>query len=348
MTNNSKTQSKVKEFSFKNDILYPACILFTVIVFIYFIGAMLSGLNVTQTRASVTEIHDFSSGEDKVTLKSSVGESAALPLEMLFGLLLFSLSYYALKLLYRLDYGKTFITLLHFACTLLSFFVFVLALSGFVSAAGFGPSMLILLLVAIAYLAALGVKRLIQKPLSKIPENPLTNTARKYLPPVFTVFTVTVFVITLFAMITGELFDFKAIIKINERIDWPDERIRYDVYETVITPIAPTIQNYLRYLGSAFVFMCGYAVLFTKLNKVAKVILNFVIMSAGFILLWLIQLDFFREINKNMLIAWVCFIAVYLLSFITVSVVRIVLARRSEETDEYESQFLPGGRSKNS
>ena len=347
MTDNSKIQSKVKGFSFKNDILYPACILFSVIVFIYFIGAMLSGLNVTQTRASVTEIHDFSSGEDNVTIKSSVGESAALPLEMLFGLLLFSLSYYALKLLYCLDYGKAFVTLLHFACTLLSFFVFVLALSGFVSAAGFGPSMLILLLVAIVYIAALGVARLMRKPLSKIPENALMCTARKYIPPVFTIFTATVIIITLFALITGALFDFKAIIKINETIDWPDERIRYDVYETVITPIAPTIQNYLRYLGSAFVFMCGYSVLFTRLNKVAKVVLNFVILGTGFILLWLIQLDFFREINQNMLIASVGFIAVYLISFITVSIVRFIRARRSEENEEYESQFLLGGRSKN-
>ena len=97
-------------------------------------------------------------------------------------------------------------------------------------------------------------------------------------------------------------------------------------------------------LASAAVFAIGYAVLFTGLNKVLKAILNFVILTAGYLGIWIIGFDYFRLVKSNALPAVIIYLSVYLVALITVCIVLYVKKRKSEETEEYESQFSVGRR----
>ncbi|MBQ9692170.1 MAG: hypothetical protein IJV70_03340, partial [Clostridia bacterium] len=120
------------------------------------------------------------------------------------------------------------------------------------------------------------------------------------------------------------------------------DKVLENVYITVVTPMAPTIQNYLRYLASSAVFIASYAVLFTKLNKVLKVSLNFLILAAGYTVIWLIGFDYFRLISAHLVPAIVIFLSVYIAALVAVSVYLFVKRRKAEETESYDNQFLPG------
>ena len=154
----------------------------------------------------------------------------------------------------------------------------------------------------------------------------------------FAGFTLIVFGISLFALITN----FSVIVRVQEDKTFISDKVLENVYITVVTPMAPTIQNYLRYLASSAVFIAGYAVLFTKLNKVLKVSLNFLILAAGYTVIWLIGFDYFRLISAHLVPAIVIFLSVYIAALVAVSVYMFVKRRKAEETESYDNQFLPG------
>jgi hypothetical protein len=87
------------------------------------------------------------------------------------------------------------------------------------------------------------------------------------------------------------------------------------------------------------VLVAAVAVMFTKLPKVAKGLLNFVICSGGFIVLWFIQLDFFHELDNMRLISIVAFLISYVVIFTAACIIATVIRRRSEKNEDYVSQF---------
>lgn len=334
------TTKNNKYFSFRNQVLYPACIIFTVMLFVFLTGALSAGLNVSETEFDVTEIYDGETGE--TTVDSSAQSGYALSVEILLGFFLFSVAVTALSLVFRLEYNKILLILIHFAGTVISFFLFVLVLSGFVSNGNLAPAMFVTMLFSILYFVIFGLYRLIKKLSVSIPKNRFTSYITKYIPAVFLGFTVLVFATALYSMIAGELFDLKVIIRINENTQWLDDRIQQITYTAIPTPLAPTIQNYLRYFASSLIFIIAYSLLKTKLNKVMKVLLNFAFLSCGFVLIWLLSMKYFTAIQQNLLIACIAFLSVYVICLIAASIYVYLRTMKREETEEYRNQFRPG------
>lgn len=321
-----------KDVDFKKKIIYPACVMFCVIVFLYFLIAMAAGINVQESETVYTQIYD--SDEDSNELDASVVPPKALPIQTLLGILLFSLSVMSLGLLDKLGASRTFVTLMHYLGSVISFFIFILVLSGFASTPeGLAVSLVACLIFTVIYFAVRGIGVLVRKI-----KNERFGVASYWISKVCFFFTVTVFALSFFALISG----FNVIVKLREDKTFPTDGVMQKVFVTVMTPLAPTIQNYLRYLGSAAVFALSMLVLRTRLGKVKRVVLNFIILIFGFVLIWIVGMDYFRLVSTNAMIAVIVFLAVYAVTLATVCVLKYVKARRNEDKEEYETQFSSG------
>ena len=324
---------KTNEFSFKKNILYPACAIFCVLVFIYFLMALAAGINVIETETVRTQIYDGE--ENSSTIDSTMPDPKALPLQTLLGLFLFALSVMALNLLFRLKLSRIYVNLIHFSGVLLSFLIFVLSLSGFIADGGLPIALISCLFVAVIYFAVRGLSLLYRLVTKRLRNNKIYRAVGRYLPQVFAVFALIVFAVSFFALIT----QVNVIVRVREDKTFIADDVLQIVFVTVVTPLAPTIQNYLRYLASAAVYMLSYAVLFTKLSKPLKVVLNFVILSAGYLGIWIFGFDYFRLVSSNALPAVIGYLCVYLAVLIAVCVYRFVKARKSEIKADYSKQF---------
>ena len=339
----SSTKPSAGDFSFKRHILFPSCLIFTLILLGAYTVFMLLDFNVTETRDTVTHFYNGQVNDgDPNSYKFAVGDQFALDLTQLIGIFLFSVSVAALGLLDRYGYGKLFTRMLHFGGTIFALFFFVLVIGGSVSNIGFGSSMLVVILASVLYFVLLGLKTLFKK-LIKPEKLPFRSYVYKYAMLTFAVFTATVFV----CMLLAKLNFFNVQINLPSTvIESDDGRSKTTIYDTLITPLAPTLQNYLRYLASAAVFSVALSVLYTKLHAVLKAVINFVITACGFVLLWLIQMEFFKELDNTMLYAIISFVSIYVAVLVTVSIITFVKRRKAEDEEEYENQFLPGKKSK--
>ena len=83
--------------------------------------------------------------------------------------------------------------------------------------------------------------------------------------------------------------------------------------------------------------MARFVILKKKLHPVGKAMLNFAVLTAGYVGIWIAGMDYFSMFKANMLPAVVAYLAVYLVTLITVCVVIAVKrkAREEEEEDEY-------------
>ncbi|MBQ9117095.1 MAG: hypothetical protein IJY04_08725 [Clostridia bacterium] len=327
------TDTKKKEFDLRREVLYPACALFCVIVFIFFLVAMNVGINVTESEAERVTEYDNQTGVTDT--ENGAPAPDALPVQTLLGILMFCIALMALGLLFKLDYSPLMLRLTHFILTELSFFIFILALPGYIADAG-GPAAIVACVVlAVLYFAFLGIKLLLGK-LSFL-HGEGVEKVKRFLLPVFAIFTLIVFVISFFNLIS------QVNVIVKQIIDevWLENDVIQTTYVVVATPLAPTLQNYARYLLSALVFMIGYTVLFMNLGKIVKAVLNFIILTAGYMGIWVIGMDYFRLFRANALPAVVAYLAVYLVALIAVSVVLFIRRREAEEDEEYESQFSP-------
>lgn len=330
------SETDLMKTDFKNKILYPACVLFFAIVLMYFLMAMWADMNVTETDAVITQIYDGENNSNEVTGETKA--PSALPVQTLLGIFMFSLSIMALNLIFKMNGSKMFLQMLHYLGSLLAFFIFVLSLSGFISEDGIFTAIVACLFFSIVYFVAVGLVKLFKKLAAKLPEKLTKNVVTKYIPSVFAGFTLIVFGISLFALITN----LSVIVRVHEDRTFIADKVLENVYITVVTPMAPTIQNYLRYLASSAVFVAGYAILFTKLHKIVKVALNFLILATGYTLIWLIGFDYFRLISAHLVPAIVIFLSVYLVCLVATVVYLFVKRRKAEETEDYDNQFLPG------
>lgn len=330
--------NKSAEFSFKKNILYPACAIFFVLVFLYFLVAMAAGLNVTESETVRTQHYDGETNTGSLT--SETRDPAALPVQTLLGLFLFGMSVVALQLVFKLNISKIYARLIHYGGTVLSFLIFVIALSGVASTTGAPMILVAVFAVSVIYFIVLGISAGLKKPLSRLSENKRVKGAFDFIAFTLAGFTAVVFAVSLFALIS----QLSVIVRVTEEKIFITDKAFDEVFVTVVTPLAPTLQNYLRYLASAAVFAIGYAVLFTRLNKALKAILNFLILTAGYMGIWIIGFDYFRLVRSNALPAVIIYLSVYLVALITVCIVLYVKKRKSEETEEYESQFSVGKR----
>ncbi len=306
--------------------------MFFVIVFVYFLIAMAAGINVQESETVYTQIYD--GGEDTNEIDASVVPPKALPIQTLLGILLFSLSVMALGLLDKLSASRTFITLMHYLGSVMAFFIFVLVLSGFTSTLeGLAVSLVACLAFTIIYFAVRGIGLLVRKI-----KNERLWVASHWFSKVCFFFAVTVFALSFFALISG----FNVIVKFKEDQIFLSDDVVQNVFVTVMTPLAPTIQNYLRYFASVTVFALSMLVLHTKLGKVIKILLNFLILVSGFVLIWIIGMDYFRLVSTNAMIAIIVFLSVYVVTLVTVCILKYVKARGSEDNGEYETQFSSG------
>ena len=235
---------------------------------------------------------------------------------------------------------------MHFVLSAIAFFMLVLVFGGFLSDNGFGPSMAIIVIFSLCYWIAIGLKALIKKLGSRFSSKTVIRQIKRFAPAAFALFTAVLFALTAFSIIGGELFDLKVTMKTNENSWWPEDREEVTEYTTIITPLTPTVNNYLRYLGSALVIVLGIALLYLKFNTVFKVVLNFCVIAGGLSLIWLAQLKFFT-LGNILIISVVSFLAAYFVTLISASIVLFVRKRRREADEEYESQFSVGKKSKN-
>ena len=332
--NGKKETVAVKEYDFLHETLLPACAIFCVAVFIFFFVALGVGVNVTETQTQITTVYDNQTGVNDSD--SDVPTPDALPVQTLMGIMLFCIALMLSGQIYKLDYSKLTLRMAHFVLTLFSFFIFVLALPGYISDAGLPAAIIACAAVSAVYFILLGIKKLILmiKPL----QSEAVRKVAAFLMPVFGVFALLVFAVSFFNLITQVPVIVKEII---EEVWEENDRVR-TTYIRVVTPLAPTLQNYLRYLFSGTVFMIGYAVLKMRLHAVAKGVLNFVIISAGYVGIWIVGMDYFRMVKANLVPAIVIYLAVYLVALITVSVIYAVKRRSLEDEEEYEAQFRPG------
>ena len=332
--NGKNNRSPHKEYDFLRETLLPACAVFCVAVFVFFLVAMGVGVNVTETKTEMTTVYDNQTGVNDTDTDTPSPD--ALPVQTLMGIMLFCIAFMLLGQLRRLEYNPLTLRLIHFGLTLVSFFIFVLTLPGYVNDAGLPAAIIACAAVAVLYFVALGIKRLILliKPL----QSEGVKKAIAFIMPVFGVFVILVFAVSFFNLISQVPVIVKEVI---EEVWEENDRVR-TTYIRVATPLAPTLQNYLRYLVSGVVFMLGYAVLKMRLHAVAKGVLNFIILTAGYIGIWIVGMDYFRMVKKNMLPAIVVYLIVYLVALITVSVLYAVKRRKIEDEAEYESQFRPG------
>ena len=333
--NNDATAS----FSVRRHIVYPAAITFTVILFAAYLLFLLMDFNVTETRDFIT--YTYNGHTDVSTYNYKVGREFSLDLVQLFGIALFSLSFAALSLVHRLSLSGAFKRLIHFIGTLISFYLFVLVLSGSVTDGGFAAAIGITMAVGLVYFILLGLKKLVKRSIP-MPKCRGMGFITKYLPPAFVIFAAASLIFMTLAMVIN--------VQLTLNLDGPnypyDDRIAITTYETVITPIAPTLQNYFRYLASAAVITLSLSLLATKLSAVLKALLIFIINGAAFSLIWLVQLDFFKELHNALLYASVGYIALYLIALITLGVISFVRKRSREDEGEYENQFLRAGKAR--
>ena len=328
--------NKVSEFNFRKNILYPACAIFFVLVFVYFLVAMSAGLNVTESETVRTQHFDGETNTGNLT--SETKDPAALPVQTLLGLFLFGASIIALRLVFRLQISRLYARLIHYAGTILAFLIFVIALSGVASSTALPMTVVAVFAVSVIYFAILGIAVLVKKHIIRLYENAKAKKVIDFIAFTLAGFTAVVFAVSLFALIT----QLSVIVRVTEEKIFITDKAFDEVFVTVVTPLAPTLQNYLRYLASAAVFALGYVVLFTKLNKVVKALINFAILTAGYMGIWIIGFDYFRLVRSNALPAVIIYLSVYLAVLIAVSVILYVKKRNSEETEEYESQFSVG------
>ena len=337
---NSKNGKKdaVKEYDFLRETILPACAMFCVAVFIFFLVAMSVGVNVTETKTEITTVYDNQTGVNYTD--SETPSPDALPVQTLLGILLFCVALMLIGQLHKLEYSKLTLRMLHFALTILSFFIFVLALPGYIADTGLPAAIIACAAVAVLYFVFLGIKTLVMmiKPL----HGETAAKVKAFLLPVFGVFTVLVFAVSFFNLISQVPVIVKEVI---EEVWEENDKLRTD-YVRVATPLAPTLQNYLRYLFSGLVFMIGYAVLKMNLHAVARGVLNFLILTAGYVGIWIVGMDYFRMVKANLVPAVVIYLIVYLVVLITVSVLYAVKRRSLEDFEEYESQFRPGSTAK--
>ena len=330
--------NKAVQFNFKKDILYPACAIFFVLVFLYFLVAMAAGLNVTESETTRTQYYDGETNTGNLT--SETKDPAALPVQTLLGLFLFGASVVSLGLVRKLNVSKLTARLIHYVGTVAAFLIFVIALSGAVSSTGVPMTVVAIFAVSIIYFIVLGIATLVKKPLARLFENKRIKGAKDFIAFTLAGFTAVVFAVSLFALIT----QLSVIVRVSEEKIFVTDKAFDEVYVTVVTPLAPTLQNYLRYLASAAVFALGYAVLFTGLKKTVKAALNFVILTAGYMGIWIIGFDYFRLVKSNALPAVIIYLSIYLAALITVCIILYVKRRQAEETEAYESQFSVGRR----
>jgi hypothetical protein len=261
---------------------------------------------------------------------------------MLVGILLFSLSLFALSSILNQDFDKLTKRIIHFIGTEISFVLFVMLFSGYTSGAtvSFGSVMLAVGVVAVVYFLVLLIKLLFKYPLKHL-KNKCGTVIYRYVSPIFVIFTATVIITAIVSL----------FMSTNVEINWFKRDVEdayktfQEGFETLTAPIAHTLQNLLRYLGSAAVFMLGLSVFKLRIPKVAKGILNLLICSAGFFLIWFIQMPYFYELEGMILASIVTFYGVYAVSFVAACIVIYVRNRKSEEKDEYIPQFT-GRRSK--
>jgi len=339
MSDSKKAVNGAQPFCWKRNILYPSALIFTAIILVSYLVFILLDFNVTESRDFVT--HTFNNYTKTNTYDYKVGPEYAFHIVQLVGFAFFSVALSALSLVHKLSYSKPVKRLIHFSGAMFSFFIFVLLLSGAVSDIDFARSMGAMLAVTVLYFVLLGIKNLLKiflKRFSFNPQSRIRDFCVKYVLPVFVIFTAAVIIGALLAM----FIKVNVVINLNGPNYPDDDRIGITTYETIINPIAPTFQNYLRYLGSALLFTLSLSVLFTKLNKFIKIAINFVINAAALSLLWLIQLDIFKELDNVALYTVVGFLAIYLVSLITVSIVLFIRARKREDDGEYGNQFMSG------
>lgn len=344
--NNPKSDKK--KIDVLRQIILPACILFTAVVFIFYTLALVTGTPVLDKEFSFREEYNGNSEAGMgSTQVASDPQNNALSINFLVGILLYALTTLALTQIKRLGYGRLMTMLLHFAGSTVAFFVFVLVFGGYITDPGFGPSMAVTVAYAFFYWVTLGLKHLASRLCANGCES-FKAQLRRWVPLAFGVFTVILFVITAVTLI-GEL---KVTTRFQSDTYWDpmDDSVQIKVYSTIINPLAPTFNNYLRYLGTAAVLVLGIAMLFTKLNAVVKVLINFVIVSGGLILLWPLQLDYFRldVLKENLLMAVIIYLALYVAVLIATAVVLFIRKRRKEDTEEYEAQFTPAKKGKRS
>ena len=79
------TDTKKKEFDLRREVLYPACALFCVIVFIFFLVAMNVGINVTESEAERVTEYDNQTGVTDT--ENGAPAPDALPVQTLLGIL---------------------------------------------------------------------------------------------------------------------------------------------------------------------------------------------------------------------------------------------------------------------
>ncbi len=325
-----------KRFSFLNNILYPACTTFVALILGIYSIMFFIGVNVTETRDKFVSTYN---GElDDYTSSWAVGKEYSLSLQMLIGIFLFCLALFALSYIKDLEFSKLTTRLLHFVATMFAFFLFVLAISGYIadSQSTVGTIMIALVLAGMLYFICLGIKLLLRRPIAFLSKKYKTLITRLIAPAT---------VIFAFSVIFTSILSFclKVQVKINEQKSWDTsaDRTLYEEFETIITPLAPTLQNYLRYLGTAFVIVLSIWIFALALPRVAKGFLNFAVCTAGFFLLWFIQLDFFHELDKMRLYSIIFYLALYAVVFTAAAVTAFILKRKREKTEDYEAQFSP-------
>ncbi len=325
-----------KPLSFVRDILVPACAMFGAVILGIYTFMYLLGFNVTETRDKFTSKYDAIT--DDYSKEWLVGAQDSLPPMLVIGILIFCFAVFALAYLSYMELDKLSTRLLHFGGTLLAFLLFVLVLSGYASGeqTTFASIMLALVLVGICYFICLAIKLLLRRPTAFVKKK-FQPILSRFIAPVTVVFAFLITVCTLLALFITT--DIK--IGYSEDFDSDNGHLLYESWETLITPLAPTLQNYLRYLGTAAIIVLSLLVFLTTLPKVAKILLNFAVCCVGFFTIWFIQLDFFHELDDMSLISVIFFLALYAVIFTAASVICFILKRRREMTDGYVSQFSP-------
>ncbi len=328
--------NKTAEFDFKRKILYPSCIFFFVLVFLYFLIAMAAGLNVTEAETERTQYYD---GEvDAGSFTSETKEPSALPVQTLLGLFLFGAAVVSLRLIFKTGISRIYARLIHYVGTVLAFLLFVVVLSGAATSTAVPLAVVAVFAVSVIYFLVFGAELLLKRLFADKKESISANRIAKYVNMTLAGFTVIVFAVSLFALIS----QLNVIVRVQEEKTFVTDKAFEDVFVTVVTPLAPTLQNYLRYLASAAVFALGYFVLFTGINKVYRALINFAVLTAGYMGIWIIGFDYFRLVRSNAIPAIVIYLAVYTVVLITVCAVLYVRKRKNERNEEYQRQFSVG------
>lgn len=325
-----------KSYDVRRQLIYPACAVFCAFVFVFFLGLHWAGANVTESKSERVNIYD--STIDKNQVRFETPDPTALSIQTLLGLLFFAASLVLLKRLFELRYSRVLLRMAHFLLTLLSFFVFVLAMTGYISENGAPAAMLACLGVGVVYFAVLGLSVPIKRLCGSIP-----TAVRRWLGELcgrtFTVFTVILFALSMFALISGVNVIVTEVL--DEVFSESGDTVQ-TTYVRVVTPLAPTLQNYLRYLITGLIFTLGCAVLGLGINKALAVLFNFLIFTAGYVLVWIVGVDYFKLLPANALTAIVVYLAVYAVAALALGIFYAVKRRKREETEDYESQFMPG------